>query len=234
MDELAERIEAAKTVNAELERLIADFMPFLRKTIYETVGLGMEVDDRLSLAMLTFMNCVKQFDLRKGNFLAFAATCIKNRLIDESRRQKRHSGRIIPLFPGEDDSNPDMIIGEASMRAYNMELERQNLSDEISVFSEQLEAFGIFLRELPVICPKQERSRKLCVELGRYVINDRDTRETLFRSGRLAQASIAKNHGLSEKTIEKHRKFIITIAILLAGDYPMIRAFLPQFKEVKE
>jgi hypothetical protein len=47
----------------------------------------------------------------------------------------------------------------------------------------------------------------------------------------LAQAELAKEFGISPKTIEKYRKYIVTLSILLLGDYPGIKAYLPLYRE---
>jgi len=230
---LIERIESAKTDSVELDRLIAEYMPFIKRTISDAGSMGMEYDDRLSIAMLTFMNCVKQYDIERGHFVAFCATCIRNRLIDESRKQMRYKGRILPLFPAEEDSVSETAEERASLAAYDLEKERESLSDEIDVFSRQLAEYGISFRDLPRICPKQKQSRKQCADLGRFVASDKKMLENLIKNNRLAQSELAKNFGLSEKTIEKRRKYIVTIVILLVGDYPLIKAFLPLYEELK-
>ena len=53
-----------------------------------------------------------------------------------------------------------------------------------------------------------------------------------FEQKKLPQAQLASALFISPKTIEKHRKYIVTLIILLSGDYPGIRAFLPQYREV--
>ena len=232
MDALIERINTAKNSNVELERLIADYMPFIKKTVNDTGDLRMEYDDRLSLAMLAFMNCVKQYDTGRGSFTAFTITCIRNRLIDESRKQARHTGKVISLTPEGEEDISGTIDEKASIDAYNQGLEKSSLSDEISVFSEQLSEYGVTFGELPAICPKHERARRQCISIGRFVAGNEEMRATLIRTRRLSQSSLAAQFGLSEKTIESHRKYIVTIVILLTGDYPFIRTFLPQYKEV--
>ena len=228
MDALTERVYMAKAANAELERLVEDYMPFIRRTAGDAVIPDMEYDDKMSLAMLTFVNCVKQYDKHKGNFTGFAAVCIRNRLIDEGRRQMRHAGRIIPLFGDEDDSAAETPEDKAAVAAYNQERERERLLEEIEAVAGQLSVFGISFGELPKICPKQERARKQCVNIGRCVATNNIMREALFKHRRLMQSSLASQFGISEKTVEKHRKYIIAVAVIYTGDYPCIRAFLPR------
>ena len=233
MNALPERIEIAKKNNSELERLICDYMPFIRKAVNEAGSPGIEFDDKLSLAMLSFMNSVKQYVAGKGSFLAFAAASIRNRIIDESRRQSKYLGTFLPFFSGNNDAVLEAAEEIGALAAYKKERERENLSAEIDALSLQLTEYGVSFGELPLICPRQERSRRKCIELGRFVASNGEMRENLFKNRRLALSELADIFGLSEKTIGKHRKYIVTIAVLLTGDYPFIQVFLPQYKELR-
>jgi RNA polymerase sigma factor len=152
---LIERINAAKNDNAELDRLISDYMPFIRRAASESASRGLDYDDRLSLAMIAFTNCVKRYDTEKGGFAGFAAARIRSRLVDEGRRQARYSSRIIPLYPADDDGSPDAYEGKASVAAYDIECENDSLTAEIDALSGQLADYGIAFAELPEICPKR-------------------------------------------------------------------------------
>jgi RNA polymerase sigma factor len=227
------RLTIAKSDNNELERLISDYLPFIKETIRNIRITGVEYDDKLSLAMITFMNCVEQYEEDRGSFVAFADSCIRNRLKDESRRQMRHTQKGVSILNDEVKAS-DALLDKISIDAYMLKQEQNKLSEEIEALSIQLMDYNISFSELPLICPKQKRSRKQCIELGRFVAGNLEMRESLLKTRRLAQSKLAKRYGLSEKTIEKHRKYIVTIAVLLTGDYPYLRAFLPQFIEVKK
>jgi RNA polymerase sigma factor len=213
-----------------MNSLIADYRPFIKKTINDTRYLGIEYDDRLSLAMLSFMNSVKQYTVERGNFINFTTVCIRNRLYDENRKHIKHSGKVIPLFPDEEDESSLTIEDKVSVSFYEQDLERENLSIETDALSGHLEQYGVSFDDLHRICPKQERARRQCIDIGRYIISNDEILNAFLKARRLPQSQLAKHFGLSEKTIEKHRKYIVTIVIVLTGDYPYIRAFLPQYE----
>ena len=174
MDVLINKIEKAKYDTIELDRLISEYMPFIKKTINAPGDLVIEYDDRLSLAMLTFMSCVRQYKVERGNFMTFAAICIRNRLIDESRKQKKHIGKIIPLLSEEDSATNEYAIDKASIDAYNLEREQKSLIDEIEALSGRLEVYGISFKELPGISPRREGARRQCIEASKIYSNHSD------------------------------------------------------------
>lgn len=225
MGDIAEEVLAAQRDHKKLNQLIADYLPFIKKQLFGLKGLRLDRDDMLSVAMLTFSGCVQQYDLDKGNFLAFCGVCIRNRLLDESRRQARYESKILPLFDGE--GRPSQADGDASMAAYSMEREQTSLALEIEAFSLELKGFGIDFNDLPRVCPKQGRSRALCAGAAEEIAADPSMYQEFMKTGRLPQAALSARLGVSPKTLEKHRKFIVTLVILMAGDYPYIQAFLP-------
>ena len=158
--------------------------------------------------------------------MSFAAACIRNRLIDEGRKQSGYAAKVVPLVLDEENAGYE---NAASLAAYDRQEEALSLAAEIDALSRELAVYHIQLAELPKICPKQRRSRQQCLALAYFVAEDGDCREQLLGAHTLAQTMLAEKFGVSPKTIEKHRKYIVTLALLLLGDYAGIRAFLPHY-----
>lgn len=56
----------------------------------------------LSIAMITFLNCIYQYKTTQGSFLEFSKQCMHNRLIDEMKKQNRYSSKVIPMAQEEE------------------------------------------------------------------------------------------------------------------------------------
>lgn len=228
MSDLLPRLKKARTDNTELNKLISDYMPFIKKETAKTPVFQMDYDDRLSIAMLIFMNCVRQYNESAGSFLAFAATCIRNRMIDEGRKLARYHANVIPLYHNEDNNIENPVEVMASKLEYEKEQERASLSEEIDLLSSAMIEFDITFDSLTKICPKQKRSRNQCITLAREIISDITLNEQFIRTRRVPRKELARRFNLSEKTVEKHRRYIVAVTLLLSGDYPEIQAFLPK------
>lgn len=227
MGEIADDVLTAQKDRGKMNQLIANYLPFIKKQLSRLRGIHMEYDDMLSLAMLTFSGCVQQYAVDKGNFLAFCSVSIRNRLIDESRKQARYENKIVPLFANEDEKSACMAGAEASIAAYNMEQEQNSLMQEIEAFALELKDFGIDFNDLPRVCPKQARSRELCIRLASEIVANPVLYCELKTTHRIAQKSLSVRFAVSPKTLDKHRKYLIALVVLLSGDYPYIQAFLP-------
>lgn len=98
----------------------------------------------------------------------------------------------------------------------------------------ELADYGISFRELTKLCPRQHRSRNLCLFLAKEIVGEDTYKKQLIQSKKLPKTELAGRFQISGKTIEKYRKYIVTLVILLLGDYPGIKTFLPEYKEVDE
>lgn len=232
MDALELRLEQAKQDSAVLNQLIEDYLPFIKKEAGKNQAAQIEYEDRVSLGMLVFANCVEQYYVGKGGFISFASACIRNRLIDEEKKASRLAQRLVP-FSVEADEEGQAATAEvqASLQQYELQREQNLLAEEIEQLSHALQEFGVSFEDLPQNCPRQTRSRQLCMRLARTIKEDEDLREAFLRQRRLPQAQLAQSEGISPKTIEKHRKYIVALTVILINEYPGVQAFLPQCME---
>ena len=124
------RLKEARMNNVELDRFISDYIPFIKKEVRKANVFQMNYDGKLSVAMLVFMNCVRQYDEECGAFLPFAATCIRNRLIDEGRKLARYYARAASL--SADENGGDGHVGAMlAAQGYAIEQERISLAEEL-------------------------------------------------------------------------------------------------------
>lgn len=195
MNDLEQRILLAQQDNCELDSLLADYLPYIKKQLSNMTTLGLEYDDMLSLAMLTFVNCVRQYTENRGGFLNFAAVSIKNRLIDEGRKQKRYSSKLVDLESYQDITD------------YSIEQERMSLSDEIVALSKALAVFNITFTELPSICPKQDRARNQCIEL--QILE-------MLQGGEKCACVLLEQLKITQPTLSHHMKILTESGVVSA------------------
>ena len=114
------------------------------------------------------------------------------------------------------------------MREHRRQQQNAALVEEIDLLEEQLGRFDIEFDSLEALSPKHERVRQRCMRAALRLTGDTDMARQLARTGRLPVSQLAKASGVPIKTIEKFRKYIITIAIIYINDYSGIAAFLPE------
>ena len=153
---LTKRILAAREDPQQREELLREQDFFIRRCASKAAGksIGRE-EEAYAEAMLAFDDAVMKYTPLKGDFWAFAARSIRNRVIDCMRKENRQrfplpfssleretdGGETLP-FEAED---PRPVVSEVSL--------------EIEALSGELAAFGLSFWDLPKASPKTRKTR---------------------------------------------------------------------------
>ncbi len=201
--------------------LIGDYRNFIlscaSKTLKRTVT---DSDDEFMTAMIAFNEAIGAYDRSKGKFLSFAAVIIRNRLIDELRRNSRNTAVTFSELEG-DDGTPFDIPSRDS----------HDIKWEIEALTQELAEFGISFLELAGVSPKSRKTKRLCFDAVRYIIGDSNLLGTVIDRHILPVKEVSEGVPLNRKALERHRKYIIAAVIILTQDYPEISSYF-NIKEV--
>lgn len=224
---LVQRIRDGET--SLRDTLIAHGMPFIRSRVSRILGTRRVDDtDELSIAILAFNESIDQYKAYEpGSFLRFASTVINRRIIDHQRRMKRQS-RAIPFsnIQFEDGQPFEESRFAASSSDFVGDLE---IEEEIVLFEKRLAGFGLKVEDLHKNTPKHTDSRILCVAAARRIVEEPALVTGLYASHRLPIAELALKTGLHRKTIEKNRRFIILLVLLLDSELGVIKSYIDTF-----
>lgn len=228
-DSINERIENIKGNESEINIVIDEYKPFIAKCTERVTGRYVRYgeDDELSVALLAFAEAIKSFDSSKGNFLAFSQNVIKRRLIDYFRKEKRH-GNVISLNQNmreEDDETPDLTVGE-SLERYSNEIISEYRRLELEELKTELGKWDISFFELASASPKHDKTRKIYADIIRFILCRTELVNQIKQKMYLPIAEIEKNTGIPRKKIERARKYILAVIIILTGDYQYIRDYI--------
>lgn len=226
--ELERKIEKAQNNNQIAEQMIEQYIPYIRsETAKFLKTFPVEDSDEFSIAMFAFYECIMAYTPGKGSFFGFASRVIRNRLIDYTRKQKRHSGQISLDSPVADEDGRT-VLDSLETKDCGMEnlSERMTVQKEIGMFSGQLEIFGLNLSDVAKECPKQKRTMEECMEVLRYARSHPEFLTQLLQTKKLPLSFLVKGAGVRRKTIERHRKYVVAILLAYTNGYEMIREHL--------
>ena len=171
-------------------------------------------DEELSIGLLAFNEAIDRFEEKRNiPFLGFARLVIKSRLADYFRREARH--RHQPLEYQINDSATVQLDTSQAWENYLQEAERQERQEEVMEFQQELIRYGISVGELVDASPKHRDSREGLLGVAQQVAETTTLMEHLLRTKRLPVKELALMSGLHRKTIEKGRRYIIAMALLL-------------------
>lgn len=226
--ELEDRIELAKLNKAQKEEIIREYANFIRARASNTMNRVItEQDDEYSIALIAFDEALDTYDRTKGNFLAFAALVIRNRLINYIRTENRHR-RSVPFSSlGSWDKDGNEL-------EFDIEDSKAGISDaamEIQAVTEELKEFRISFFELPKASPKSKKTKKACNAVVRYLLTEPMLLKML-REKKTIPAKLIKEHmNVTDKLLERHRKYIIAASIILSGEYEVLSEYFHSVKE---
>lgn len=227
---LPERVAQAKKSRRAEDKLIQDYLPFIRSETAKFLKRPpLDSDDELSIAMIAFHEAVHNYNEDKGAFLSLAATTIRSRLTDYYRKESRHTGHISMNTPvGDSDAEMgDMIIsGEESHE--DTIIHRDAARQEIAELSAQMAEFGISLTDVAENCPQQERNRAVCMRAMQYARENTDILDEFLRTKRLPLAKLSDGSRSVRKTLERHRKYLVALLLICTNGYEIIRGHLRQ------
>lgn len=226
--EIISRVNMAKKDSREADKLIADYMPFIKSETAKFLKRSPDQsDDELSIAMFAFYEAIRNYSKIRGSFLRFAALQIKNRLIDNYRKEKRNRGNI-SLYTS-DDEKTELIdsISDDEDKFTEIEL-REATKQEIAELTAQMEEFGVSFTDIADNSPKQQRTLEICGRAVRYARNNPDILEDFLRTKRVPIGALADGANAERKTLERHRRYLVAMLLICTNGYEIMRGHIMQ------
>lgn len=223
-----ERIDAIRDNVEETNRFVKEYKPFIAACAQRVSGRYMNYgsDDELSIAMIAFVEAIRSFEQSKGNFFSFSRNVIKRRLIDYYRSEMRHKNVIsLNMYIEGQDDEFDLSSREA-IQVYSDQRLAEHRRLELEYLGKELAAWNITYMDLSNSSPKHRKKREQCDELAALILSRPDLMQQVLVKKYLPIAELEKLSGLPRKMIERFRKYIIVLVVVVTGDYEYIRDYI--------
>lgn len=185
--------------------------------------LNWENDDELSISLIAFNKACDSYKKLKGNFYSYASTLIRNSLIDYFRKSSKNP---YITFDNDNEGN-DYINFKTSLSNYEIECENKKRAEEIAYFSKELTEYKIGFNDLIKSSPKHTDSREHLINLAYICSTNEDIILYIKQKKMLPVSQIILLTNEKRKFIEKWRKYIIALILLLSSsEYPYIKSYL--------
>lgn len=227
---LEEMVVKAQQGNQEiLNYLLKAYQPFIAKCVSGVCKryIDPEQDDEFSIGLSAFHSAIETFSPEKGSsFLSFAKLVISRRIIDDIRSKQRNpdSVSLDETFDANTLENPREI--KAVKEAYQDEQDAWYCRHEIFDFQEKLTSYKISLTELTEVAPKHKDARESAIKIARILYNDSDMRSFVKKKKKLPMKKLLDQVVVSKKTLERNRKYILAIFIVLDEQYLYLNEYL--------
>ncbi|MDQ7793917.1 MAG: RNA polymerase sigma-I factor [bacterium] len=185
-------------------------------------------DDEFSVGLAAFNEAIDGYDESRGvSFLAFAETVIRRRVIDHYRKD-RAGKREIPLsaLAPEGTAVTDRAGTGEAIQAHRAEAETWERREEVMFYRELLREYGLSLAELARVCPRHEDARRRSLAAARILAEDPALAAFVRTRRALPLRALTARSGLSRKTLERQRKYILGLALVLMEELPYLKSYL--------
>ena len=236
-------ISMSKSVNelavkaAGSEALREDFIRQQEPLILKTASRASwryitKSDDEWSIALGAFSDAIDKYQASQGAFIPFSQMLMKRALIDFHRKSSLHPVEISTspfVLEGLDDakeaSDAEKVIYIAVVKQSQASADR-SLQEEIISANELLQQYGFRFFDLTECSPRQAKTKQECAKAIRIMLSDDNLMKSLEKSRKLPVRKLAADSGVSRKTLDRYRKYLIMAVLILHGEYPQIAEYL--------
>ncbi|MDZ5712950.1 RNA polymerase sigma-I factor [Jeotgalibacillus haloalkalitolerans] len=213
-----------------LSEVLEDYKPFVKKAASKICHRYIyDSDDEFSIALIAFNDALMKYQPEKGaSVISFSEIVIKRRMIDYIRTHRKEKQEMLFEPGGESLETARYLENDQSMKQYQSELESELRKEEIAQYTLTLKAFGLTFSELVNCSPKHQDARKNAIFIAKLVSSNKEWFAELKDKKRLPIKKIEKEVEVSRKTIERNRKYIIAVAVLLNGRFPYLYEYVKE------
>ncbi|CQR47087.1 RNA polymerase sigma factor SigI [Paraliobacillus sp. PM-2] len=232
MDSLENIVYEVQLGNRALQNeLLQAYKPYIAKCVSEVCKRYIDPtkDDEFSIGLFAFYEAINCYSKDKGSsFLSFARLVIKRKTIDYIRKEKTNSVVISldKVYEQEKSINPLEIA--AANKAYQVQQDNWNRRQEILLLSKQLQSYQLSMKELVNVSPKHKDARKNAIGIAYLLYKDVEMRAFVQKKKKLPMKELAKKVEVSKKTLERNRKYILAIFIMLDGEFFYLQEFIKE------
>lgn len=206
-------------------QLIEEYRPFIQKTLSKQLGRYVEQNDEaVSIGLIAFNDAIDGYEEKRGPFLPFAATVIRNRTIDHIRKSSQPFDTLPVSSLVNENETDEEVLGRKKWQP-NLE-EQAVMVEEINKFISRLNHFGITLDDLVTEAPKHKDTRRKAVAAAQWLYNQPKLRHKIMESGRMPLKEIEQRTGLTKKVIDRSRKLIIAVMVVLDSDLEIMKQYV--------
>lgn len=223
-------VSIQKGDEAALRELLSKYKPFVKKTVSTVCKHYIDdSDDEFSIGLIAFHEAIMKYDPNRGSsLLAFAEVIIKRKVIDYIRSNSKYKELSMQLVTNDGDTNGTLqsIEDNLSIENFHIKKDDEKRKEEIIRFGELLKTYKLSFNDLIKQSPKHEDARVNAFKAAKEIVEDRELLEQLIENKKLPMKLLEKKVDVSRKTLERNRKYIIAVVLILAGDFLYLKEYI--------
>ncbi|MFS0577103.1 RNA polymerase sigma-I factor [Sporosarcina sp. 179-K 3D1 HS] len=210
-----------------MDDLLIAFTPFMKKTAsFVCKRFIDEHDDEFSIAMSGFHEAVVAFDPnRDASLTTFSHLIMQRRLVDHIRKEAARN-ESVQLLKEEDSNQQQYVFEQTSIDSFSKEQQDRERREELLEYAKLLTEYDLSFDELTNCAPKHAKSRKVAFQIAQIIAETPDFYQYVTENKKLPIKELEEIVEVSRKTIERHRKYIIAVTLLLQSQFVYIKEYI--------
>jgi RNA polymerase sigma factor len=202
-------IVESQTDNELKNEIIEKHIPLVIHTVSNVLGRYVCTynSTEYSVGLLALDEAINKYNPDKGSFSNFATLIIRNRVIDEIRKEKNHN--------------------TISLEDYNQPIEYESpnydLKEEIEDISKELQIFNISFEDLVESSPKHYDTRNRCMVVSEKSSKDENIIKLLYKRLKLPVKEIINKFRETKRFLYSNKSYITCLIIIFYKDFENIK-----------
>lgn len=211
------------------EELIRSHKAFIARVSSKICSryLTWDNDDELSIALLAFNEAIDSFDPHGGaSFHSFVQMVIRRRLVDYFRKEGKHQHlSLSPMNPEDEDlSRYDL---DTSLEQYQENENQEVFAQVVENYVRVLCDYNVTLDDLIKVSPKHSDSKQTLIRAALILSHNPRLMAHLQKHRLLPIKELELLTGIKRKVLEKGRKYLIALALILfEPDFYPLKIFM--------
>ncbi|MBS4219238.1 RNA polymerase sigma-I factor [Bacillus sp. FJAT-49711] len=224
-------LRAKKGDEKVMNELLIAYTPFIKKTASLVCKRFInEHDDEFSVALKGFHEAILNFNPKENTSLkTFSHLIIRRRLIDYIRSESTRNETFFTLKDENGETSADdqhHIFNEISISSFLKEQQAVERREEIKEYSKLLKDYGMSFQVLATSSPKHAASRKTAIHIAQIIAETPKLYNYLTDKKKLPIKELVPIASVSRKTIERHRRYIIAVTLLINSNFVHLKEYI--------
>ena len=207
-------------------KFIDDYKPFIINCVYKLVGKkdNLLQSDEYSIALIAFNEALDSYDSSKNTmFVSFSKEIIRRRIIDYLRSTKKNNMTLpFSYFNDKDNCFEEEYLHDLSSDYCTY----YDTKEEIINLEKRMSRYKITMEDLIDSSPRHRDSRVLCLNIAKIIAENESLFEKLEEKKTLPYKELLHRVDLCRRTLEKNRKFIIAMVLVMKSDLDVLKKYI--------
>lgn len=213
--------------NDALDDIYPHLTQFCLRVISKTYGKYVNLnDDEAGIISNVILDALDKYNFDRGSFMVYLGQAVRNRAIDELRKEKRTPSVIIASL------DTDIMVSGTEDAVFENIIDDIARKQEIQVFEQLLARFELSFGELVNVSPRQSKTRVQAQRAAWLIAQDSELSSYVIAKGMLPHKLLEEKFNINRSILDRYRKYIIAVMLIHVHSLGYLKPYvLPVLKE---